>query len=168
MKREFYIPQFAAYRGGEMGLQRDLFGLPFKWSDARLIPAQGQSQTNSSSFLPSFAFLCAEEAEIAIRSNQPSLIESDPEEKRASVAIIILNGHILYCKRANNIRDRWSGHIAFPGGKREPNEDDLECCIRERREETGIEMKVEHLIGRLADREVKLPASSKRVYLIIT
>lgn len=65
--------------------------------------------------------------------------ESAPE---AAVGIITCDTPeevILLLKRVHNDRDPWSGHYAFPGGRRE-NEDDtiFETCIREVCEETGI------------------------------
>lgn len=48
---------------------------------------------------------------------------------------------ILFIKRSTRIGDRWTGHIALPGGKRELGDDsDLETSMREAREETGIEL----------------------------
>ncbi|KAJ3269708.1 hypothetical protein HDV01_001096 [Terramyces sp. JEL0728] len=92
-------------------------------------------------------------------------------EKRASVALILRETQgleIFYIRRANNARDRWSSHIAFPGGKRERNETDLEACKREVLEEVGWDLdgaEFQH-IGRLDDREVKAPASSRRVMVL--
>lgn len=55
----------------------------------------------------------------ALSKIYPSIIHSDPNEKRASVGILVNQyAEVLYIKRARNERDRWSGHMAFPGGKR--------------------------------------------------
>ncbi|KAJ3320571.1 hypothetical protein HDV06_005197 [Boothiomyces sp. JEL0866] len=92
-------------------------------------------------------------------------------EKRASVALIIREQEeleIFYIRRAHNPRDRWSSHIAFPGGKREKNETDLEACKREVLEEVGWDLdgpEFQH-VGRLDDREVKAPASARRVMVL--
>ncbi|MBU3951265.1 MAG: (deoxy)nucleoside triphosphate pyrophosphohydrolase, partial [Proteobacteria bacterium] len=37
----------------------------------------------------------------------------------------------------------------FPGGKREPGEDSPSACIREIREETGIEIKIDSFLTRV-------------------
>lgn len=51
---------------------------------------------------------------------------------------------ILFIKRAANKNDRWTGHIAFPGGRRDPgDQDDREAAIRETWEEVGIDLKEE-------------------------
>jgi 8-oxo-dGTP pyrophosphatase MutT (NUDIX family) len=51
---------------------------------------------------------------------------------------------ILFIKRAANKNDKWTGHIAFPGGRRDPEDkDDREAAIRETWEEVGIDLKEE-------------------------
>ena len=48
---------------------------------------------------------------------------------------------ILFIKRSTRIGDRWTGHIALPGGNRELGDvSDRETSMREAREETGIEL----------------------------
>ena len=49
---------------------------------------------------------------------------------------------ILFIKRAANKNDKWTGHIAFPGGRRDPeDEDDYSTAIRETWEEVGIDLR---------------------------
>jgi 8-oxo-dGTP pyrophosphatase MutT (NUDIX family) len=51
---------------------------------------------------------------------------------------------ILFIKRAANKYDKWTGHIAFPGGGRDPeDEDDYSAAIRETWEEVGIDLRVQ-------------------------
>lgn len=59
----------------------------------------------------------------------------------------------MFIKRAVNSTDRWSGHVAFPGGRQEGNETSYETVVREVEEEVGINLMVEpwRLIGRLDD-----------------
>ncbi|GJQ12848.1 hypothetical protein GpartN1_g4639.t1 [Galdieria partita] len=69
------------------------------------------------------------------------------------------NLQILYIQRATKSSDPWSGHIAFPGGRQEENEMDIETAIRETKEEIGLDIgNSQHFlcIGRLSDREIKL------------
>jgi 8-oxo-dGTP diphosphatase len=72
----------------------------------------------------------------------------------AAVAIIRAKTpipHLLILRRAVNPADPWSGHFAFPGGRRDPEDLDLlETCIRETREECGLELT-------RADRVAELP-----------
>ncbi|KAI8905516.1 NUDIX hydrolase domain-like protein [Gorgonomyces haynaldii] len=104
--------------------------------------------------------------------------------KRASVAIILrhvsntqvhMHHHyqlsdfeILYIVRAENPRDRWSKHVAFPGGRANAGETDVQCCVREVKEEVGLDLGTDQfqLLGRLDDREVKTPASAKTVMVL--
>ena len=52
---------------------------------------------------------------------------------------------VLFIKRASRIGDRWAGHVAFPGGKRElDDEDDRATCVRETMEEIGIDLSASH------------------------
>lgn len=51
------------------------------------------------------------------------------------------DSRILILRRALNPHDPWSGHFAFPGGRREAGDADLlATCIRETREECGLEL----------------------------
>lgn len=62
----------------------------------------------------------------------------------AAVAVIRLkqpDPAWLLVRRAENPRDPWSGHYAFPGGRRDPSDPDLfAACIRETREECGFSL----------------------------
>lgn len=64
---------------------------------------------------------------------------------------------ILFIKRATRTNDRWTGHIALPGGKRDPGDlDDWETSIRETKEEIGLDLCADHClpIGNLPERIV--------------
>lgn len=64
---------------------------------------------------------------------------------------------VLFIKRAGRAGDRWSGHVALPGGKRDPQDaDDLAAAIRETKEEVGLDLTAKgcFLIGNLPERVV--------------
>lgn len=64
---------------------------------------------------------------------------------------------ILFIRRTTRKGDRWSGHVAFPGGKRESSDaDDRSTSIRETEEEIGLDLAAVHslYIGNLAQRVV--------------
>ena len=51
-----------------------------------------------------------------------------------------VESQIFYMKRGDNEGDRFSGHVAFPGGKVENNESLLDGAIRETQEEVGLDL----------------------------
>jgi 8-oxo-dGTP pyrophosphatase MutT (NUDIX family) len=82
----------------------------------------------------------------------------DPGSKRmeAAVALIIRATdplEMLIVKRATYEGDRWSGHMALPGGRWEPGDAGLlHTARRETREETGVDLHTYGApLGRLAD-----------------
>lgn len=89
---------------------------------------------------------------VPVRIEEPGVIE-------ASVAVVLSpDGEVLLIRRAEHPDDPWSGHIALPGGRRDPGDKDrLETAIRETREETGLELRREQLIGELDDLHPRTP-----------
>ena len=86
---------------------------------------------------------------------RPSLIE--PRGRRqASVALMLrerdLGLEILIIRRADNELDPWSGHMALPGGGREPSDKSVYgTARRETLEEIGVDLDEGHFLGRLDD-----------------
>lgn len=55
---------------------------------------------------------------------------------------------ILFIKRAARIGDKWNGHVALPGGKRDPeDDDDAVTAMREALEEVGIDLSYNNAIA---------------------
>jgi len=60
---------------------------------------------------------------------------------------------VLLIERAERAGDPWSGHVAFPGGKREAADaDDAAAAAREALEETGVDVRALEFLGALGDR----------------
>jgi 8-oxo-dGTP pyrophosphatase MutT (NUDIX family) len=86
--------------------------------------------------------------------------DDDPSLLWAAVALIITPepDNILLIRRAERTGDPWGGHMALPGGRREPADLDLlTTAIRETREEIGVDLRPEHLAGMLADVIPRIP-----------
>ena len=74
-----------------------------------------------------------------IKKIQP-VVNYDTQIPRAAVAIVITKTEkILMFRRKIYPQDPWSGHMAFPGGKKEVHDRDLlMTAMRESQEELGI------------------------------
>lgn len=60
--------------------------------------------------------------------------------------------HLLFIRRAENERDRHSGQVAFPGGRRDPDDPHAEAvALREAWEEMGIRPEDVQLLGRMRE-----------------
>jgi 8-oxo-dGTP pyrophosphatase MutT (NUDIX family) len=78
------------------------------------------------------------------------------KDQQASVAIVLREGErgseVLLIERALREGDPWSGHMAFPGGRREPGDVSTEAAARrETLEEVGVELGGAEYLGRLDD-----------------
>ncbi|HKE91833.1 MAG TPA: CoA pyrophosphatase [Gemmatimonadales bacterium] len=88
-------------------------------------------------------------------------VENAPEALPAAVALIVIerNGlEALFIKRAARVGDPWSGQVALPGGRYEPEDGDLlRTAIRETREETGVDLSGAERLGVLDDLYPRTP-----------
>jgi 8-oxo-dGTP pyrophosphatase MutT (NUDIX family) len=102
-----------------------------------------------------------------------SSADLDPSLIWAAVAIILAPDPdaLLLIRRAERTGDPWSGHMALPGGRREPQDVDLlATSIRETAEEVGIRLTGAELAGSLEDvvpRTPVLPPIAVRPYVFV-
>jgi len=90
---------------------------------------------------------------------------------RAAVALLLQpqpdDLRVLFIHRAHHPEDPWSGHMAFPGGRHEPEDPDLLVTIqRETHEEVGINLNAQgEYLGRLA--EVQAMARGENTGMVV-
>ena len=105
-------------------------------------------------------------------ANHPETAD-DPSLMWAAVALLVAADpeSILLIRRADRPGDPWSGHMALPGGRREPEDADLlATAIRETSEEVGIDLDREQLLGGLDDvipRTPVLPPIAVRPFVFL-
>jgi 8-oxo-dGTP pyrophosphatase MutT (NUDIX family) len=101
-----------------------------------------------------------------LAARTPTTVECGPEEHplRAAVAIVLRPGdagelELLMIKRADYEGDPWSGQVALPGGRQEPDDLSLErTAIRETWEETAIDIEREGaIVGALDEVSPRTP-----------
>jgi len=112
-----------------------------------------------------------EELKERLNKKNTSRLETDERSVLASVMLLLKPDSerldMLFIKRPDNPGDRFSGQMAFPGGKMHVDDADLlETAIRETREEVGIDlMKYGTVIGKLDDTR---PSTRSADYIIVT
>lgn len=103
---------------------------------------------------PTARFRSIEQALLGV---QPDAEPSSTQGRRAAVAVVLretsFDLEVLLIQRAFREGDPWSGHIALPGGHREPSDPNLlATAIRETREEVGLDLdRHGQVLGRLAE-----------------
>jgi 8-oxo-dGTP pyrophosphatase MutT (NUDIX family) len=104
-----------------------------------------------------YVVLTVESFRAALGDFQPRLLAEVEGQTRAAVAAVLRPGEggaeFLFIHRAEDPRDPWSGHMAFPGGRVEPRDaDPLAAALRETSEEVGLDLSsIAEQIGRLSD-----------------
>ncbi|ODQ67580.1 hypothetical protein NADFUDRAFT_69357 [Nadsonia fulvescens var. elongata DSM 6958] len=87
------------------------------------------------------------------------LLEHDTSDYRPEV---------LFIERVTRTTDRWSGHVALPGGKRDPEDvSDLAVCIRETQEEVGLDISVDPFApgGTISEKAIYVGSLTQRPVL---
>lgn len=99
----------------------------------------------------------------------PFIDVREPSVSEAAVLLVLRPTdplELLLIERAELEGDPWSGHMALPGGRRDPEDTDLlATALRETEEETGIVVPRADVLGRLD--ELGPAASRRRFNLII-
>ncbi len=84
----------------------------------------------------------------------PTVLKPFGDDQGANTAVVLLlkptleDVEILIVRRAVREKDTWSGQMALPGGKRDPQDTNLkDTVIRETIEETGIDIGKAKFLG---------------------
>lgn len=110
----------------------------------------------------------------AIRGANADLAKATESTRRAAVAAVLrrpvsgAEAEVLFIKRAEHEGDPWSGHMAFPGGRQDPQDATaLHTATRETREELGLDLEAHaELIGPLEP--IEAVARGRRVGMCIS
>jgi 8-oxo-dGTP pyrophosphatase MutT (NUDIX family) len=93
----------------------------------------------------------------ALAHHEPRSSRRVGSARKAAVAAVLREiagaPELLFIRRAEHPRDRWSGQMAFPGGRVDPGDaDPLSAAIREAHEEVALDLeRSAELIGRLSE-----------------
>jgi 8-oxo-dGTP pyrophosphatase MutT (NUDIX family) len=111
------------------------------------------------------------DVERALGKSSPRRVEGEDGVRRAAVSAVLRDGadeaELLFIHRAEHPDDPWSGHMAFPGGRIDPDDEtSLAGALREASEELDLDLDGDgRLLGRLSD--VRAVARGRRLPLVI-
>jgi 8-oxo-dGTP pyrophosphatase MutT (NUDIX family) len=106
-----------------------------------------------------------------LAAHRPVAGDDDASLIWAAVAVVVVPSPdaVLLIRRAERAGDPWSGHMALPGGRRDPADQDLiDTAVRETYEEVGLQLERADLLGGLDDvvpRTPVLPPIAVRPYV---
>ena len=88
-----------------------------------------------------------------VAAHEPVVVDDEPQEA-AVIAPVVTRPEgeaVLFTKRADHLSDH-PGQMSFPGGGREPEDEDLlRTALREANEEIGLDPMAVNVVGRLDD-----------------
>ena len=91
-----------------------------------------------------------------LADHDPEVFKPHANTRQAAVAIILreqegeqgVESDILFIQRAEKPGDPWSGHMAFPGGHLDPEDENLRAAaVRETWEEVGLDLSSADYLG---------------------
>ena len=101
----------------------------------------------------------------SLADQPPVVVQPEPHMRLAAILLALRarsdgEPELLMIKRADAEGDPWSGHVACPGGRMEPDDRDLAVtAVRETFEETGVDVARDgRLLGHLDDISPRTPA----------
>ena len=106
----------------------------------------------------------------ALSAHEPETLPAPPTG-HAAVAVILreVDGipEVLFIERAKREGDPWSGHMAFPGGRLDPVDEEVRnAAERETQEEVGVSLADAEALGRLDDLQGHHAAAPDRAAVI--
>jgi 8-oxo-dGTP pyrophosphatase MutT (NUDIX family) len=106
----------------------------------------------------------------ALSDHEPETLTS-PSRQGAAVAMVLRESagvpEVLFIERARREGDPWSGHMAFPGGRIDPDDAHARgAAERETREEVGVDLSGAESLGRLDDLRGRHAAAPDRGLVI--
>jgi len=88
-----------------------------------------------------------------VGSHSPTSVTDEDRDAAVLAPVLTRDGehHLLFTKRADHLGEH-PGQMSFPGGGREPADEDLEAtALREANEEIGLDPAEADIVGRLDD-----------------
>lgn len=158
-----------------LGQQYDAEGLPLPGSEVDRLMAQSGLGLGSNASAASTSSLTVTPSQQQQQAASAGTSSASPTQYTLSSFFSlpwVARGvpEILYIKRATRPTDKWSAHVAFPGGRRdETDEDALYTAMRETWEEVGLDLADRDFlqIGQLDDREIT-SSLGKRLLMVLS